>query len=693
MRRALRWPAIATLAILACSLYLTAAPDPLPALKSALAARDAKRYAAAISSLEALAPHLPQLADYVAWFLGSSQFDAQDYAAAPRTLETVFAHRPVSPLIARAALLSSEALLKSRSAPAAVAILRRHYQVLPQPAGDFALASALAAAGEAAGAALYYQRVYYGHPLSTEAALADTALSRLRASLATDYPPPMPPAMLERAAKLLEGGKHDVARKELELLVPLLGGSERELARVRIGAAQYLGNQTPSARKHLASLQVSWPEADAERLYYLALIARRLNDPAEVHNLLDQLERRHFGSEWRVRALVAAANGFLLENRADAYEPLYRACFEALPRQAEAALCHWKVAWAHYIRRKPDSADLLRAQVRLFPASTEASAALYFLGRLAEDARDPGAARAYYERAVRDYSNLYYGILARDRLAEVRAAAPSAAAIQFLRTVPDPARASARDFQPSPATRLRLERARMLASAGLESWAEGELRFAAENGGGGEAVQPHLIAMELAGLVGAGNPGQALRYIKRYVATYNYMPVESAPLDFWRLAFPLPYRSEMDRYARQYDIDFFLMAALIRQESEFDARAVSRAGARGLTQIKPSTGRELSARLRVPGYTTAALFQPALNVRLGAYYFRTVSDQLGGRLEPTLAAYNAGLSRARVWLSWADYREPAEFIETIPLTETRGYIQAVLRNADMYRRVYGAPQR
>ncbi len=180
-----------------------------------------------------------------------------------------------------------------------------------------------------------------------------------------------------------------------------------------------------------------------------------------------------------------------------------------------------------------------------------------------------------------------------------------------------------------------------------------------------------------------------MRYIKRYASNYLYMPIESAPLEFWRFAFPLPYRDELERFAKQNGLDPFLVAALIRQESEFNPKAVSRANARGLTQILPVTGRELSRKLKVKTFATASLFVPAVNLQLGTFYLKTIVDNLGGRWEAALAAYNAGPTRAKAWSSWGEFREPAEFIETVPFSETRNYIQTVLRNADTYRRIYG----
>jgi soluble lytic murein transglycosylase len=82
------------------------------------------------------------------------------------------------------------------------------------------------------------------------------------------------------------------------------------------------------------------------------------------------------------------------------------------------------------------------------------------------------------------------------------------------------------------------------------------------------------------------------------------------------------------------------------------------------------------------------LFDPGINLKLGTYYLRSLLDAHDGRWEVTLAAYNAGKTRTDLWQSWYNYREPAEFVETIPFSETRGYVQAVLRNADVYRRLY-----
>jgi soluble lytic murein transglycosylase len=233
-------------------------------------------------------------------------------------------------------------------------------------------------------------------------------------------------------------------------------------------------------------------------------------------------------------------------------------------------------------------------------------------------------------------------------------------------------------------TKDRIERARLLAGAGLDDFAEGELRYGAKVDG-----QPQLMALELAELANQRDaPDQGIRFIKRYAPAYLSMSMSTAPDKFWRLAFPLPYRSSIEGYAREHSIDPYLVAALIRQESEFNPKAISRSNARGLTQVLPGTGRELSRKLKIRRYSTAMLYTPDTNVKIGTYYLKALLDQHQGKWEATLASYNAGKSRVIGWLNGTTYRDSAEFVESIPFSETRVYVQSVLRNAEVYRRLY-----
>jgi soluble lytic murein transglycosylase len=677
---------LAAMVFAAMAMTCGSAADPLADLKSGAASLDAKRYAAAIATLEPTVKRLPKLGDYVAFFLASAKLESGDYAGVSKALDPVFKMTPVSPLAPRAAMLLARAYGLAGDTKGALDTLRKYYSTLPQPAGDLAMAVAFAVANDSTNAVVYHQRVYYGFPVSAEAAQSDAALTKLRADLGERYPPAMPNAMLGRAVKLMEAKQYAKARAELESLAPQLTGAEKDLARVRISVADYDAKDTVRAHGALASLEVSTPEADAERLHYLLLCAQRLKNQDEVNGILEKEGRLYPNSKWRLESLIASANHSLVENQLKVYEPLYRACYESFPKDPQAAGCHWKVTWGHYMRRQADSTEMLRAHLRMFPGSEYAAGALYFLGRLAENAHD---ARTYYDEIVREYPNYYYTVIARDRLKEIGSVTPSAKVTEFLRGLEFPQRSRTLNFEANATARARIERARLLASAGLDDWAVNELRYGAQN-----EDQPQVLAIELAAMTTKTvGPDQAMRYIKRYAGSYLFMPVESAPAEFWKFAFPLPYRADLERFAKQNSLDPFLVAALIRQESEFNPKAISRANARGLTQILPGTGRELSRKLKMKAFGTPSLFVPAVNLQLGTFYLKSIVDNLGGRWEAALAAYNAGPSRARAWSSWGEFREPAEFIETVPFAETRNYIQTVLRNADTYRRIYAGEMR
>ncbi len=160
------------------------------------------------------------------------------------------------------------------------------------------------------------------------------------------------------------------------------------------------------------------------------------------------------------------------------------------------------------------------------------------------------------------------------------------------------------------------------------------------------------------------------------------------PTAFWRYAFPMPYQSSIRKYAAEHNLDPYLLAGLMRQESEFDPKVVSVSGAIGLTQIMPPTGRSLARRAGVRGYRVSMLKTPDPNLKIGTYYLRQQLNQRGGSIEETLAGYNGGPSRVTRWKTWGEFREPAEFVETIPFNQTRDYVQIILRNADIYRRLY-----
>jgi len=107
-------------------------------------------------------------------------------------------------------------------------------------------------------------------------------------------------------------------------------------------------------------------------------------------------------------------------------------------------------------------------------------------------------------------------------------------------------------------------------------------------------------------------------------------------------------------------------------------------------QLLPITGKKVAREVNLHHYNPSQLFTPTVNLQLGTRYFKTMVDKFGS-FEYALAAYNAGSDRVQDWLAEGKYRDPQEFVESIPFTETREYVQAILRNANVYKQLYGTP--
>ena len=662
--------------------WAAAHPQDAPLVKLALGvvAYEQKDYPAAAALLRQARPKLARVADYVGYYLGAARVEAGDFDGVARDLEPAHG-QPLSPEAGKAWVLEARAR-KASDAAGAVKLLRDHYGDLPQPDGDLALADCYVAAGDPASAADFLERASAQFVSGDAGARVADALSSLQDQMRPAFPQPLPQQVLRRADRLLATRQYQEAQGEYESAAERLTGTEHDQALVRAHAAEFLAGHTGAACDALNAMQLNAGEADAERLYWAAECAHRAGDEAQVDAALERLAGQYAKSHWRLKALVAAAGRRWAENQPESYVRLYQAAYQDFPGEAAAAQWHWRVAFRAYFERRGDAGDLLREQLQNYPGSPSAAAALYFLGRLAEEQKDFGAARLYYERVMTGMEGYYYAAQARERLraAEVRNATGAPQTAAFLAGVilpkaePLPARATA-------ATELRIARSRILRSAGLADLADEELRFGARTDG-----QPVLLA--LAGAAEEEAPYRGMRLMKAMAPDYLNLRLTEAPRRFWELLFPLPYRAELTADARRRGLDPFLVAGLVRQESEFNPEAVSHSHAYGLTQVQPGTGRQFARTAGVARVTPLVLSQPAANLRIGTAILRSMLDQNGGNIEQTLAAYNAGPNRVAEWLSWYTYREPAEFVESIPYGETREYVQAVLRNAEMYRRLY-----
>jgi soluble lytic murein transglycosylase len=186
-----------------------------------------------------------------------------------------------------------------------------------------------------------------------------------------------------------------------------------------------------------------------------------------------------------------------------------------------------------------------------------------------------------------------------------------------------------------------------------------------------------------------GHYGAGMAYGRIIVPNFDSRKFADVPVSAWRALYPLPYEAALRREAAKNDFDPMFAAGLIRQESTFQADAVSHKNAIGLMQVLPKTGKLLARQMKIR-YTKDKLFEPDFNLAVGMVYIANLVRQMGAP-EYAAAAYNAGEDRIAAWKSERNYEEIPELVESIPFTETREYVQVVLRNTAVYRMIYGQP--
>jgi soluble lytic murein transglycosylase len=642
-----------------------------------------RQYAEAVEPLNRARAQAGDLGDYVSYYLGTSYIQAGRMAEAVATLADFDQAYPDSLLTRDAHGLYATALLSEGRSQEAIALLEEDRK--PARADfELTLGRAYAAAGQPAKAAEILRNVYITMPLSAEAGQADLELKKLAS--ATPLPPLGPDGRRTRADLLAKGKRFSEAADEYRSLLSVVSPNDRPEVELALAVALRRSGQDKEAKKVLETLESANPEINATRLFNLAELTRSAGDEDGFLRNLAQLRQAAPTSLWLQQALLSAGNYYLLKPDYDKAIDAYRELQQRFPNAGRASYAHWKVAWLSLRQGRGGEAKTgFEQQIALYPTSPEIPAALYWRGRLAEEDNDLPMARAYYQKVSERFRNFYYGELARRRLREIKAPDDDPTHYALLDRVPPIDSGADITASDPPADNLRYQKAQLLANGALVDFAVHEMEAA------GTEDKGNWVPEESARLYqDAGRYDAAIEVFKRAVSNYFAVDLPTLPRPYWEALFPKPFWPDLKKFASQNALDPYLVASLIRQESEFNPSAVSRANAVGLMQLLPKTGRTVAKEERLRHFAPSQLFTPTVNLQLGTRYFRQMVDKFGN-FEYALAAYNAGSNRVDDWLGQGKYRDPQEFVESIPFTETREYVQAILRNANVYRQLYGAP--
>jgi soluble lytic murein transglycosylase len=551
---------------------------------------------------------------------------------------------------------------------------------------EFALGRAYEASGQDVKAAETLENIYYTMPGSAEATAAFAELKRL-----TSVPPPSVAERKTRADGLMARRRYPEAADEYRSLAAEVGTSSNDNARTTLQLAEadalHRSSRGRDAKQVLMSLGSVGGELNAQRLYLLGQIAWAANDNDSFYRSVDELRQSAPASPWLEQALLSAANLHLVHHEYDQALDAFRETQQRFPNGTHASYVHWKAAWLTLRQgRNEDAKKAFEEQIALYPAGSETPAALYWRARLAEEDNEPLMARAFYQKLSDRYRNFYYAELGRQRMKRLPAAGDATTQYALLDRVPPLDNSGKVTESEPPADELHVQKAELLGNGGLVDFAVRELQAATAVDGGswGPAETAQLY-------VETGHYDRAIEFMKHSAPSYFALDIPDLPRKYWEALFPKAYWSDLKRSSAANGLDPYLVASLIRQESEFNPNAVSRANAVGLMQLLPKTGKAVAKEEKMKRYNASQLYTPAVNMQLGTRYFRGMVDKFGGSFEYALAAYNAGSDRVEEWLGQGKYRDPQEFVESIPFTETREYVQAILRNASVYKQLYGTP--
>ncbi len=521
-------------------------------------------------------------------------------------------------------------------------------------------------------AAKDYLALYYGFPLTDEARAAGQRIPELSRQLGDAFPSVPLAQQQSRGEALFGAHRWREARQEFEAELPQAGGADHDHAELRI---QQCKSSQGGGASSLTSPKFNDPDAEAERLYSLSQAYRNEKHEKEMLDAITEVANRFPQNQWTAESLFVAGNYYwVLLDRPRAAD-YYRRAVDAAPNGKEAPIAAWRFAWAAYMNRNPETVSLLEAFIRKYPTYNAVPDALYWLGRSAERAGNLPRARSFYVKGAQRFPQTFFGLRAADKVAAIGSQPLEPADI--LAVVPDAPPIIALDAPVPPEVESRWFRATALRLIGFDASAELELRTAY-----GISPAPRLLLEAAQAATAADHYGVGITLARQAYPQPDARRVEDMPVSVARVLYPLPFYSSVSTAASREKVDPMIVAGVMRQESAFLPDAVSHAGAVGLMQVLPKTAPHLSKRLNLR-YSRAKLFDPDYNVQLGTLYLADLIAQFG--VEGALAAYNAGEDRSKLWKSEKNYDDVAEFVESIPFTETRDYVQIVMRNAQIYR--------
>jgi soluble lytic murein transglycosylase len=628
------------------------------------------------------------LGHYAEYYQGLAELRLGRASDARQTFQDLAAKNPVGYLREAAALREAECDEALNDQGAAMQV----YETLSKTkstAPDEVLmrfGRAAKAAGHPDKATEAYSRLVYEFPFSDLAPLAGGELENLPIA-------PIAPGSnrfkleLGRGERLFGARRYAQARPVFDGLRQSARDDDREIVQLRIAECDYFLKRARNARDGVKPF-LDKGARQGEALFFYAVATRELGGHDEYLRVVRRIVEEFPSQSWAEEALNNLATDYILQSDDENAEKTFREMYEKFPTGHYAERAAWKIGWWEY--RNANYAETVRVfegAAAAFPRSDYRPPWLYWSARAHESLREQALADARYNLVATDYLNSYYGRLASKRLDTARPQKRLIADAPGDPAVP-PAEPNSEFRIPNseyPALPPNETIVRTLLSLELYDQAIDELHYAQKMWGDSPAIQATIGWIYYR----RGELRAGINVMKRAYPQYMAAGGEKLPTELLKVLYPINYWPLIKRYSNEHQLDPYVVAALIAQESTFTADVKSAANAYGLMQLLPSTGRQYAKRLSLPRFSLGMLTTAEANIKMGTAYFADLVKQFGGA-HFALATYNAGPSRVAKWIAAKPGLERDEFIDDIPFPETQNYVKRILGTAEDYRRLYSS---
>ncbi|MGZ6097684.1 MAG: transglycosylase SLT domain-containing protein [Myxococcaceae bacterium] len=524
--------------------------------------------------------------------------------------------------------------------------------------------------------------LWSGHPRSPLSAQAERRLGKSGPSVA---------AVVARAEALVELHRNKQGLDVLRPVLPKLQLPDPLACRARLVEGRALRKE----RRHAEVQEVLSPVVRActdqdlrVRALYLLGTSQAVVAPAAAVKTFDALAREFPENPLADDALYVAADLLAQDGNLEGALSRLDRIAERYPQGDQLGEALFKAFWLRH--RTGDVPGALASLQSLEDArrgaeeSYDVERARYWRARVVDAQKHTDEALALWEALALEHPGTYYGLLARERLAERDPARATRVGTQLavLPASSPPAALESGTLLDDPHFVAGVELLRL----GFRDAASSELLAARRTGQPAEAQRLLVEALARTGDVRSAH-GVARLALRRDLNG----PVAPGVRELWTIAYPDAFRDLVLRYTRGSPVEPELLQALMREESALDPHALSWAGAVGLTQLMLPTARQMAKALRLSAPTSERLQDPSTNIQLGAAYLARLLTKWDGNVALALASYNAGEGAVSRWRAARPEAELDRWVEEIPLSETRGYVKRVLRSWNTYRLLGGRP--